>query len=571
MTSRGIMVTSQGREYDFVSRFFAPAVGIDEDPVTGSAHCCLGPFWSQILGKNSLTALQASPRGGALAVIVDADRVRRVVGPGVEHAPVAEGRGPAVGAGLARGAVGGLTVGVAMGAVAAQGVDHDVWRRGGAVGGGAERVVVGPSGGVGVGVVVVDEPRVAVYLRVVAQPGVAHAPQPVPARVVLGVDKGEVDLADEQLDDRAEGDGPRGHWQLGAVEAVPEGAGAGAVGAPVDGAVGGVGEAAIAVSVDNDVVGHPGGGVELEVAAQRVGAGLAGGALLADEGGVAWHGREHGVGVEPGIAAGRRSLGGHGSVGAEQVKEDLMGDVAGGRIVGQARVVQPVAGRQLLGRVIADELDRPVDRAALLGLAVDALGVAEEDEAERVEPVHIYLIAVAVAREDVEVGVEADISGRSVDAGVAAHIKGQVVGEHAAPHLDVAQAAVGGVGVAHAHIPGVSPVGGEVIRAARDGPLLVHTDRLRVLADIGGVRADEVELPDAAGADGRRLGGADHAGDEAACLGQRAGQLLGAVDDAPVEGLVRAGGRAEGAALGVGRRRPGAGGVIRRADDHIAL
>jgi predicted PhzF superfamily epimerase YddE/YHI9 len=78
VTSRGIMVTSQGREYDFVSRFFAPALGIDEDPVTGSAHCCLGPFWSRILAKNSLTALQASPRSGTLTVIVDEDRVRLI-------------------------------------------------------------------------------------------------------------------------------------------------------------------------------------------------------------------------------------------------------------------------------------------------------------------------------------------------------------------------------------------------------------------------------------------------------------------------------------------------------------
>ncbi len=76
VTARGIMVTSRAQEYDFVSRFFAPAVGIDEDPVTGSAHCCLAPFWSKLLGKNSMTALQASARSGVLSVIVDNDRVR---------------------------------------------------------------------------------------------------------------------------------------------------------------------------------------------------------------------------------------------------------------------------------------------------------------------------------------------------------------------------------------------------------------------------------------------------------------------------------------------------------------
>ena len=75
---RGIMVTSRASTpgFDFVSRFFGPAVGIDEDPVTGSAHCCLGPYWARRLGKNELTAYQASARGGVVGVTVDGDRVR---------------------------------------------------------------------------------------------------------------------------------------------------------------------------------------------------------------------------------------------------------------------------------------------------------------------------------------------------------------------------------------------------------------------------------------------------------------------------------------------------------------
>lgn len=73
---RGVIVTSPGREHDFVSRFFAPGSGIDEDPVTGSAHCCLAPFWASRLGKNELLAYQASARGGVLHVRLDGDRVR---------------------------------------------------------------------------------------------------------------------------------------------------------------------------------------------------------------------------------------------------------------------------------------------------------------------------------------------------------------------------------------------------------------------------------------------------------------------------------------------------------------
>jgi PhzF family phenazine biosynthesis protein len=75
---RGVIVTSraEGGDFDFVSRFFAPGAGIDEDPVTGSAHCCLGPFWQARLGKDSFLAYQASARGGVLRVSVAGDRVR---------------------------------------------------------------------------------------------------------------------------------------------------------------------------------------------------------------------------------------------------------------------------------------------------------------------------------------------------------------------------------------------------------------------------------------------------------------------------------------------------------------
>lgn len=74
---RGVIVTSRSLSagYDFVSRFFAPAVGVDEDPVTGSAHCCLGPYWGAKLGKTSLSALQVSARGGILRVGLKKDRV----------------------------------------------------------------------------------------------------------------------------------------------------------------------------------------------------------------------------------------------------------------------------------------------------------------------------------------------------------------------------------------------------------------------------------------------------------------------------------------------------------------
>lgn len=75
---RGIMVTakSESEELDFVSRFFAPGVGVDEDPVTGSAHCALTPYWAAKLGKTDLSAYQASTRGGRLRCILADDHVR---------------------------------------------------------------------------------------------------------------------------------------------------------------------------------------------------------------------------------------------------------------------------------------------------------------------------------------------------------------------------------------------------------------------------------------------------------------------------------------------------------------
>jgi len=75
---RGVIVTAAATAAgcDFVSRFFAPGSGIDEDPVTGSAHCCLTPYWSQKLGKTEFVARQLSARGGLLKLRLDGDRVR---------------------------------------------------------------------------------------------------------------------------------------------------------------------------------------------------------------------------------------------------------------------------------------------------------------------------------------------------------------------------------------------------------------------------------------------------------------------------------------------------------------
>jgi PhzF family phenazine biosynthesis protein len=76
--THGIVVTARSDDdrYDFVSRFFAGPAGIDEDPVCGSAHCALAPYWAEILGKTELMAHQVSARGGALRVAVLGDRVR---------------------------------------------------------------------------------------------------------------------------------------------------------------------------------------------------------------------------------------------------------------------------------------------------------------------------------------------------------------------------------------------------------------------------------------------------------------------------------------------------------------
>jgi predicted PhzF superfamily epimerase YddE/YHI9 len=75
---RGVIVTSaaeRGRPYDFVSRFFAPGVGVPEDPVTGSAHCALAPYWRPRIGRDAMTGFQASVRGGIVHTTVAGDRV----------------------------------------------------------------------------------------------------------------------------------------------------------------------------------------------------------------------------------------------------------------------------------------------------------------------------------------------------------------------------------------------------------------------------------------------------------------------------------------------------------------
>ena len=77
VSMRGCIVTAQADdpEYDFVSRFFAPGLGVNEDPVTGSAHCCLGPFWARRFKKEELTACQASARGGVVRMRILGDRI----------------------------------------------------------------------------------------------------------------------------------------------------------------------------------------------------------------------------------------------------------------------------------------------------------------------------------------------------------------------------------------------------------------------------------------------------------------------------------------------------------------
>ncbi|HEX6133982.1 MAG TPA: PhzF family phenazine biosynthesis protein [Longimicrobiales bacterium] len=78
--TRGVIVTARGdtAAFDFVSRWFGPRVGVDEDPVTGSAHCCLGPWWSERLGLTELRGHQASPRGGSVGVRVLGERVELI-------------------------------------------------------------------------------------------------------------------------------------------------------------------------------------------------------------------------------------------------------------------------------------------------------------------------------------------------------------------------------------------------------------------------------------------------------------------------------------------------------------
>jgi predicted PhzF superfamily epimerase YddE/YHI9 len=83
--ARGVIVTAPAdpaagsaaaQRYDFVSRYFAPGVGVPEDPVTGSAHCALGPFWAERLGRDRLVGYQASARGGVVRVVVAGERVK---------------------------------------------------------------------------------------------------------------------------------------------------------------------------------------------------------------------------------------------------------------------------------------------------------------------------------------------------------------------------------------------------------------------------------------------------------------------------------------------------------------
>ena len=77
LPARGVIVTSRSDtpEYDFLSRFFCPAVGVPEDPATGSSHCTLAPYWRERLGKDAMVGYQASARGGVVAVRVVGERV----------------------------------------------------------------------------------------------------------------------------------------------------------------------------------------------------------------------------------------------------------------------------------------------------------------------------------------------------------------------------------------------------------------------------------------------------------------------------------------------------------------
>lgn len=72
----GVLITAPGERHDFVSRYFAPAIGINEDPVTGSTHCMLTPYWAERLGKTELSAYQCSARGGELLCRLEGERVK---------------------------------------------------------------------------------------------------------------------------------------------------------------------------------------------------------------------------------------------------------------------------------------------------------------------------------------------------------------------------------------------------------------------------------------------------------------------------------------------------------------
>jgi PhzF family phenazine biosynthesis protein len=103
---RAVTVTAPGdRGFDVVSRFFGPGVGVVEDPVTGAAHCAIGPFWAARLGRNELKAWQASARGGSLDLAVDGDRVElrgtavtvargEILGPNASSTPPLPSRSP---------------------------------------------------------------------------------------------------------------------------------------------------------------------------------------------------------------------------------------------------------------------------------------------------------------------------------------------------------------------------------------------------------------------------------------------------------------------------------------------
>jgi PhzF family phenazine biosynthesis protein len=79
-SARSIIVSAPGNDCDVVSRFFAPHVGINEDPVTGSAHCCLAPFWAERRGKTEMVAYQASARGGVVRVRLEPGAERVLLG-----------------------------------------------------------------------------------------------------------------------------------------------------------------------------------------------------------------------------------------------------------------------------------------------------------------------------------------------------------------------------------------------------------------------------------------------------------------------------------------------------------